>query len=69
LRTRDPGAAERWGGKSGSAKADQAVSSGLAQAKTLAELARAGPLQPDKFHQALEAARVAGQLAESGGSR
>ena len=42
---------------------DQAVVNGLAQAELLAEQARAAPLEPDKYHQALEAARVAAQLA------
>jgi tetratricopeptide (TPR) repeat protein len=46
-------------------KADQAVSNGLAQAELLAEQARADPLQTDKYHQALEAARVAAQLVEN----
>jgi serine/threonine-protein kinase len=46
-------------------KADQAVSNGLAQAELLAEQARADPLQPEKYHQALEAAQVASRLAEN----
>jgi serine/threonine-protein kinase len=45
-------------------KADLAVSNGLARAELLAEQARADPLQPEKYQQALEAARVAAQLAE-----
>jgi hypothetical protein len=46
-------------------KAERAVSNGLAQVDLLAEQARKDPLQTDKYHQALEAARVAAQLAES----
>jgi serine/threonine-protein kinase len=46
-------------------QADLAVSNGLAQADLLAEQARADPLQTDKYRQALEAARVAAQLAPS----
>jgi serine/threonine-protein kinase len=46
-------------------KADQAVNNGLAQTDLLAKQARADPLQTDKYHQAVEAARVAAQLAEN----
>jgi tetratricopeptide (TPR) repeat protein len=46
-------------------QANLAVSNGLAQAELLAEQARADPLQTDKYRQALEAARVASQLAET----
>jgi serine/threonine-protein kinase len=46
-------------------QADQAVKRGLDQANLLADQARADPLQTDKYRQALEAARVAGQLAQT----
>jgi tetratricopeptide (TPR) repeat protein len=46
-------------------KADQAVNNGLEQAELLAKQARAAPLEADKYHQAVEAARVASQLAEN----
>lgn len=42
-----------------------AVGNALVQAELLAEQARADPLQTDKYRQALEATRVASQLAES----
>ena len=42
-----------------------AVSNALAQAELLAEQARADPLQTDKYRQALEAARMATQLAQT----
>jgi serine/threonine-protein kinase len=60
-----------WWWQQQRARADQAVSNGLAQANLLADQARAAPLQTDKYHQALEAAKVAAQLAEtaSAGSR
>jgi serine/threonine-protein kinase len=54
-----------WWWQQQRARADQAVNKGLAQAELLAEQARADPLQTDKYQQALEAARVAAQLAES----
>jgi serine/threonine-protein kinase len=46
------------------AKADLAVGSGLAQAELLAAQARAAPLQAESYRQAVEAARVAAELAE-----
>jgi serine/threonine-protein kinase len=46
-------------------KADQAVSNGLDQTELLARQARAVHLEADKYHQAVEAARVAAQLAEN----
>jgi serine/threonine-protein kinase len=54
-----------WWQQQQRARADQAVNKGLAQAELLAAQARADPLQTDKYQQALEAARVAAQLAES----
>jgi serine/threonine-protein kinase len=46
-------------------RAERAVSNALAQADLLAAQARADPLQTDRYQQALDAARVAAQLAES----
>ena len=46
-------------------QADKTVSNALAQAELLAEQARADPLQTDKYHQALELARGAVQLAQT----
>jgi hypothetical protein len=40
------------------------VNKGLAQAELLADQARADPLQPDRYPQAVKAARVAAQLAK-----
>jgi serine/threonine-protein kinase len=48
------------------ARADLAVGGGLAQAELLAAQARAAPLQAERYRQAVEAARVAAQLAEGG---
>jgi superkiller protein 3 len=42
---------------------DQAVRAGLAQAELLEQQAQETPLEPSKFHQALEAAHVAARLA------
>jgi serine/threonine-protein kinase len=44
---------------------DQAVKRGLDQANLLADQARTEPLQTDRYRQALQAARVAGQLAQT----
>jgi tetratricopeptide (TPR) repeat protein len=46
------------------ARADLAVGGGLAQAELLAAQAREAPLQADRYRQAVEAARVAAELAE-----
>ncbi|HTU92576.1 MAG TPA: tetratricopeptide repeat protein [Gemmataceae bacterium] len=54
-----------WWQQQQRARADQAVSNALAQANLLAEQARADPLQTDKYHQALELARGAVQLAQT----
>jgi tetratricopeptide (TPR) repeat protein len=59
------GGAALWWRQQQLEKTERAVTNGLAQADLLAEQARADPLQTDKYRQALEAARVAAQLAES----
>jgi tetratricopeptide (TPR) repeat protein len=59
------GGAALWWRQQQLEKTERAVTNGLAQADLLAEQARADPLQTGKYHQALEAARVAAQLAES----
>jgi serine/threonine-protein kinase len=60
------GGAAAWWRQRQIEKADMAVSNGLAQAELLAEQARAEPLQVDKYYQALEVARAAAKLAETG---